>query len=1050
MKKFLTAVAMALLLVGCAKETVDLSGINEKLAELDNRVSALEGAIASIQSAIGDGVFVQKVEQLADPETGKTIGVTVTYTSGKVVYFEISPKADYSGPVLGVIRSGSGSLVWSVDGVAIKDGEGNEVPVNKTPVFTIDEEGYLWVSIDGGDPVKLGQVKSEGASLKDGIFKDIKVEQDKVVLVLSDDSIVNIPFAAAFKLVIEQTEFVTELGKSITIPYTVSGKTEATEVNVTGYNPDYFYVEVTDENIVITPLSYWVSAKMLAYADSKVGLTSMVTIEVGPESAHVIDPIADPETYSDYVAECEGGNIEMHVVSNVEIEAKPDAEYDWITVVSTKSKTYTITATIAENDGPARIGYVGIYKKGTETRLQTIQIYQAKTSAVTNLSKNGTANSYIVTKAGDFKFKTVKGNSAESVGTVAKAEVLWETYNTDQEVEAKSVIAAVGVDGEFITFSTPDNLRPGNALIAAKDASDKILWSWHIWIPETEIKTSDFGLNDQTFMDRNLGALVVAVASSKETVDVTSQGLLYSWGRKDPFLAPASVGGSSMAKSTGTFKMDGAPMTPDEAVANPTTFVSTGSDDIPCWVTDKKDNDALWGKTKTIYDPCPPGYIVPDFTEKGIWTISSSTIEGLGFARDTDHKWFKFGTDECAVFPIVGYIDASPNPAAYANSGKRDYVLSSKASGGYDSVIRVDGSNNKTTSERPARAGSVRCVVDPNAPQPDPTVDLSEKGTANSYIVSESGDYKFKAVKGNSKESVGAIDKVELLWETNNTATAPEAANTIIAKVGLDEGYITFSTPATLVPGNALIAAKDADGKILWSWHIWIPTTKVTDGTYGNAMGEGVKLMDRNLGALVVAEASETEKVDILSMGLFYQWGRKDPFPGFGSTDKKAMAMVGVQMTKQDTPITTDESIANPTLYAWTKTEGKSEGFNWNTEEIFGAWGDEGGKTIYDPCPVGYRVPVKGDWCAAGTQWTFKMANWWFKLGDAVFPYAGYMDDNGGSFSKLGERNVFWTATHESLTNAKCAYIKSEAFNGDSARTARSGSVRCVAETPIN
>ena len=232
MKKFLTAVAMALLLVGCAKETVDLSGINEKLAELDNRVSALEGAIASIQSAIGDGVFVQKVEQYADPETGKTIGVTVTYTSGKVVYFEISPKADYSGPVLGVIRSGSGALVWSVDGIAIKDADGEEVPVNKTPVFTIDEEGYLWVSIDGGDPVKLGPVKSEGASLVDGIFKDIKVEQDKVVLVLSDDSIVNIPFAAAFKLVIEQKEYVLENNNTITIPYTVSGKTENTVVGV--------------------------------------------------------------------------------------------------------------------------------------------------------------------------------------------------------------------------------------------------------------------------------------------------------------------------------------------------------------------------------------------------------------------------------------------------------------------------------------------------------------------------------------------------------------------------------------------------------------------------------------------------------------------------------------------------------------------------------------------------------------------------------------------------------------------------------------------------
>ena len=1042
MKKFLTAVAMALLLVGCAKETVDLSGINEKLAELDNRVSALEGAIASIQSAVGDGVFVQKVEQYADPETGKTIGVTVTYTSGKVVYFEISPKADYSGPVLSVIRSGEGSLVWAVDGVAVKV-DGKEVPVNKTPTFTIDEEGYLWVSIDGGDPVKLGPVKSEGASLVDGIFKDIKVEQDKVVLVLSDDSIVNIPFAAAFKLVIEQTEYLNDGGKAITIPYTVTGKTEATEVNVTGYDPDYFYVEVTDENIIITPLNTWSSAKMLAYADSKVGLTSMVTIEVSPEYARIVDPIADGHV--NYIVECDGGNIEMHVVSNVEIEAKVEGECDWITIVSTKAKTYTITATIAENTGMGRTGYVGIFKKGTNERLQSIEIFQAKTSAVTNLSKNGTANSYIVTKPGDFKLKAVKGNSDESVGTVAKAEVLWETINTTDVVEAKSVIAAVGVDGEYITFSTPDYLQPGNALIAAKDAAGKILWSWHIWIPETEIATSTFGgIVKNAMMDRNLGALV---ATDAKEVDGRSIGMLYQWGRKDPFPGVASVASSSPIAIAGSVSLssDKTNFTVAETIENPTVYVKTGSDENKTWMTDEEKSTTFWGVEKTIYDPCPPGYVTPTRNkEEMLWGKTAT------FTVDETSKVLKVAasgeSSEFAVFPVAGYLDQG----SYTKVGARMYLWSSYSSSSEKNIayqIYVNGTDVSVTEQRMSRGGYIRCVVDANALPP--VTDLSEKGTANSYIVSESGDYKFKAVKGNSTESVGTVASAELVWETNNTSTAPEV-NSVIAKVGMDEGFITFSTPATLVPGNALIAAKDAEGKILWSWHIWIPQTAVKAGSFGAAMGASVAVMDRNLGALVVTEASETEKADILSFGLFYQWGRKDPFPGFGAADKSPMALAGVQMTKQDTPITTDESIANPTLYAWTKTEGKSEGFNWNTEEIFGAWGDEGGKTIYDPCPVGYRVPVKGDWCAAGTQWTFKMANWWFKLGDAVFPYAGYMDDNGGSFSKLGERNVFWTATHESLTNAKCAYIKSEAFNGDSARTARSGSVRCVAEKPIS
>ena len=1050
MKKFLTAVAMALLLVGCAKETVDLTGINEKLAELENRVSALEGAIASIQSAIGDGVFVQKAEPYVDTETGKTIGVTVTYTSGKVVYFEISPKADYAGPVLGVIKSGSGALVWAIDGVAIKDQDGKEVPVNKTPAFTIDEDGYLWVSIDGGDPVKLGQVQNEGATLIDGIFKDIKVEQDKVVLTLSDNTIVNIPFATAFKLVIEGTEFIND-GKAITIPYTVTGKTANTVVGVAGYDPYYFYVEVTEENIKITPLQPESEAVFLIYADSQVGLTSMVSVCVSRESAYVLDPRPE-ESGCDYVIEGDGGDVEMHVVSNVEIEAKVEEECDWITISSTKSHTYTITAKVAENTGKARVGSIYIYKKGTEKLLQAISIYQAKTSAVTNLSKEGTANSYIVTKFGDYKFKAVKGNSAESVGTVAKAVVLWETDNTATAPKAKSIIAAVGVADGFITFSTPDELKPGNALIAALDASDKVLWSWHIWIPKTEIATGAYSFNTPAAMDRNLGALEAAPATG--AVSSVAQGLLYQWGRKDPFMSFGEAGKRDAAAAAGTARsVASAAITLAESIAEPTKYPGNKA----AWASDG--SKELWGDdgNKTIYDPCPPGYKVPASTDFGnLFAGSGTKAKAMtGWKYDEANFRVELG-DPVTVFPHMGYIN---NDGSYSRV-TRSVIWSAKAKDDNNGICAYiyenSGDCGVSGSVNMSCGGVVRCVVDGSAPTTTVT-DLSENGTANSYIVSEAGDFKFKAVKGNSTESVGTVASAAIVWETDNTTTAV-ADNAIIAKVGVDEGYITFSTPATLKPGNALIAAKDAEGKILWSWHIWIPKTTIVTDAFGSPMGTGIKLMDRNLGALVVAEASETDKVDVLSFGLFYQFGRKDPFPGMADGDKHPMALAGVQMTRQDTPLTTEESLAKPTVYSYTKIEGKNEGFNWNSAEILNAWDKEetGGKTIYDPCPVGYRVPVLGDWCAAGDQWTFKSANWWFKLGSAVFPYAGYMDDNGGEYAKVGERNVFWTATgdsstkvEEKLTNGKAAYIKGDKFDSTTARTARGSSVRCVTEETL-
>ena len=50
---------------------------------------------------------------------------------------------------------------------------------------------------------------------------------------------------------------------------------------------------------------------------------------------------------------------------------------------------------------------------------------------------------------------------------------------------------------------------------------------------------------------------------------------------------------------------------------------------------------------------------------------------------------------------------------------------------------------------------------------------LSTFESANCYIVSEAGKYKFKTVKGNSSTSVGNLSTCEVLWESFGTATTP-------------------------------------------------------------------------------------------------------------------------------------------------------------------------------------------------------------------------------------------------------------------------------------
>ena len=1055
MKKFFTLVVLALLAVGCAKEYDD-SALRDLISGLDLRVSELESSVSAIQSTLGDGKFVRKVEEYKDPATGRTTGVTVTYTDGNVVHFNIVPTDPTQGPVFSVIRNGAGQLVWAVDGKAIQlDGE--EIPVYQTPVFSIDEEGNLWVEVDG-KRTNLGAVKSEGATLQDGIFTNLAVTDSAVVLTLSDGSTVNIPFAEAFQLVVEQEEYVfTPATSSVEIPYTVTARTEKTVVGAY-YDIEKFSVQVEPEKVIVTAFSEKASGMIMLYADSKVGLTSIVTVVVAPEGVRIID-----EPYSEtvnYLAPGDDAVVEANVVSNITFEVKP--QVDWIHVAEVRSQAYVITFKLDDNKtGELREGTVNIVKAGTEDVVQTIVIAQLpgeNEDGPVNLSKKESANSYIVTAPGDYKFKAVKGNSDESVGAVAVAEVLWETVNTVDAPAQGGVIASVDVDGDFITFTTAPGLKPGNALIAAKDVSGTILWSWHIWIPATQVVSSTYGgIVNHPMMDRNLGALVAAKAD--EAPDGRSIGFLYQWGRKDPFPGVAAVSGSTPFATNGTISLasDKQNFTVLEAIQNPTVYVVTGGDSNKTWMTAEEMDNTFWGVEKTIYDPCPPGYVVPtrDKTNCPMWAATAN------FAVDETNKVLKVSASadatDFAVFPVAGYLDQGE----YCKVGARSYYWSSYASGGEKNIaymMYVNGANVTVEQQRMSRGGNVRCVainetVDPY-PEPqfeDPTVNLSKEGTANSYIVTAAGDYKFATVKGNTEESVGEVAEAAILWETWNNQEAV-TANSVIASVSYADGFIKFSTPGTLKPGNALIAAKDAAGTVLWSWHIWIPATEITMVADANFSVKAT--MSRNLGALVDATFDVPTTVE--SFGLLYQWGRKDPFPGLGVLSGAGAITTAGEVTAQEGPMSVENAIKNPTVYVY-KASGDWAADGTDTASLWG----ETTKSVYDPCPAGYMLPQRNKSCAfwSGTKWTtadvdpfhLSEANGSFTVGSLVFPLAGYIDDGGEGQKKAGARTIVWSGRWDSGTvngYGFYGYIDDGmAFRNQGNVRARGGSVRCVAET---
>ena len=310
---------------------------------------------------------------------------------------------------------------------------------------------------------------------------------------------------------------------------------------------------------------------------------------------------------------------------------------------------------------------------------------------VVDLSENGTANSYIISAAGSYKFSTVKGNSSESVGAVASAEVLWETFGTDVTPNVGDLVKNISYKNGEVTFQTADTFKEGNAVIAAKDASGNILWSWHIWLTD-EPQGQEYYNNAGTMMDRNLGA------TSATPGDVGALGLLYQWGRKDPFLGSSSIssGSYSIARSTITWpsavSSDSSNGTIAYATANPTTFITyntnnkdwyyTGSDitDYTRWTTSESD--------KSIYDPCPAGWRVPDGGENGIWSKAcgqSSYFRGYSFDDINRGMNFsgKFGSASTIWYPASGYSNY--------NSGGLGPVGSY---GNYWSASSYSGNNN--------------------------------------------------------------------------------------------------------------------------------------------------------------------------------------------------------------------------------------------------------------------------------------------------------------------------------------------------------------------
>ena len=217
--------------------------------------------------------------------------------------------------------------------------------------------------------------------------------------------------------------------------------------------------------------------------------------------------------------------------------------------------------------------------------------------------------------------------------------------------------------------------------------------------------------------------------------------------------------------------------------------------------------------------------------------------------------------------------------------------------------------------------------------------------------------------------------------------------------------------------GNMLIAVRDAEGTIMWSWHLWFenpinfthkfPVKIQTDGkgdreflpyVLGYIFGPNNhprrvdKVQLRNLQGkqkTVTGELISPNFVDRReSRALYYMWGRKDPLP---SMTRVYDIQNGVQRSPKESILyQASAAVDVSTVFKFGFTTGlntPAEGISFGIRHPTYFFEVPGGiqyypylwdanapsynpvKTVYDPCPAGYQVPGLNDmsWIVHGT-----------------------------------------------------------------------------------
>jgi hypothetical protein len=225
-------------------------------------------------------------------------------------------------------------------------------------------------------------------------------------------------------------------------------------------------------------------------------------------------------------------------------------------------------------------------------------------------------------------------SGAKPAEDITSAAVLWES--------SLGLITRCSYDPQTnkLYVNKAKNAK-GNAVVKLMDKDGKVRWSYHFWMTDAGAAVPEVTIGGHTFLDRNIGAIANTAPVDGET---DAAGTYYQWGRKDPFPSPEDFktganGQISDVYPSGAvvFKTAQDGVSPETAIQNPATYYWGNSNkNAQDW--SNTSFDGYWStSSKTDFDPCPYGYVVPDKSQiEALIGAYSGTSAAYGYMLNCD------------------------------------------------------------------------------------------------------------------------------------------------------------------------------------------------------------------------------------------------------------------------------------------------------------------------------------------------------------------------------------------------------------------------------